>query len=158
MKYSISILIIGALFISCGSKKPIDKRITLKDSIPADKKTEMKSKIPELQTEFSISRDAIFATYLNRLKEYLKEGKVAPFFNDECLDSKNLNYGFVNHHEYVSLRKDLIDKLSLIEVKKLLTIGVDSSLDITCNDLTFSKTLPYFSKSTRMLLNERIGN
>jgi hypothetical protein len=164
MKFDFKIILTYLVLASCGpgdsDKK--DVPVAVKDSTPsstvktADNIQENEKEEPFYLRE--LNRDSIFSSHLKELKSYLFKNKIAPFLKDECLDVNNMFYATVNLHKYVSLRKDLIDQLSPAEAKKLLAVGKDPLLDQICSDSTLIQTVPYFKKTTRMLLQARANN
>jgi hypothetical protein len=92
---------------------------------------------------------------VNELRDSLKNNKVADFFMDECLDASSMGYCLVSYHETISLRADIIKKLTQEEMKKIIAIGDTVVLKKKCEE-NYDGELVNYEKSTYDLLMEAI--
>ena len=79
-------------------------------------------------------RKKVYESMLNEIRDSLKNNAISELLYDECLDMNNLTYCSISSHRKVSLRKDLIDSLSLHELGIVLKYYDIKILKKTCQD------------------------
>ncbi|MES2141132.1 MAG: hypothetical protein V4511_15605 [Bacteroidota bacterium] len=102
-----------------------------------------------------IDRSAYLQKYLDTLHLDLKNNNVTSFLYDECLDLKKASYSFFNSEVRASLRYDIVQRLEIKDIEKLLKLGDISRLNKICSAQGCGE-LPYTQKSTLLLFQERL--
>ncbi len=97
-------------------------------------------------------KNYLLGLYYNELLDSLKVNKVPDFFYDNCLDV-NSGYCRVNSHETISLRYDIIKKLTKIELDKILLYGNLTKLKQVCSEESSLEVI-YNKRTTYELLKE----
>jgi hypothetical protein len=115
-----------------------------------------------LTVSTEIDRDQYLKNYQDTVKMNLKQNKFPLFLYNTCLDYSNVMYYVLNSETKLSLRHDLIEKLEIAEVKKLLELAEPNRLKNVCpprsgdDASNMYYAMPYIKKSTWQLLKARL--
>ena len=156
-KYFFAILIL-VLLHACDSEKRALKKA--KRQAVAEMKQEAKRQNDSLNrvnynvTSTEFNRDAYENKYLDTLRSALSKNGLPVFLYDVCLDNRNPSYYFLNSETYISLRHNIIQKMTIDEIQKILFVGDSLRLKKICFDA--DELLQHRNKTTWELLKMRI--
>jgi hypothetical protein len=104
-----------------------------------------------LPDSLSYDKEFTLNSYRQKLVDSLDKNVVPGFIYNECLDAENSGYTYIDSHHSISLRLDLLRKMSKEEIGKIIKLADSTILKKKC-DINYSKELFYHEYSTWALL------